>query len=102
MPSVRQTRARTIRDAEIDNIWQMCLPDGPEAHARNQTFRPREGEGEESDLRAQFDACQTHLLYDAGDAAEEWWVDWGRFLPFGPEKPRLTNVDISSIPILPQ
>ena len=100
---LRQNRARITRDAEIDNIWQMSLPNGPSADARNETFRRgREDTADESDMRAQFDECQKFFLYDAGDAAEEWWVDWGRFDPSGPEKPRLTNVDISKIPTVSQ
>ena len=31
------------------------------------------------------------FAYDAGDAAEEWWVNWGRFSATAREQPSMTN-----------
>ena len=49
------------------------------------------GNGVVVNLEAQFEEIAEIFLYDAGDAAEEWWVNWGRFSQTAREQPNVVN-----------
>lgn len=77
---LRQSRCNVVRQGELDNLQLMCLPDGPAADARNEDVsRTGLTDWDDGSLKAQFEAISSIFGYDAGDAAEEWWVSWGRF-----------------------
>ena len=59
----------------------MSLPPGAEADARDAQMGQTldDSDIDEGALKAQFEEFAEVFLYDAGDAAEEWWINWGRF-----------------------
>ena len=61
------------------NSKVLALPPGPETEARDANLRPTVDDMDEGDLKAQFEEIAQIFLYDAGDEAEEWWINWGRF-----------------------
>ena len=44
-------------------------------------------EWDEGMLKASFEEIAEIFGYDAGDAAEEWWINWGRFQQIAGEEP---------------
>ena len=59
----------------------MSLPPGAEADARDAQMGQTldDSDMDEGALKAQFEEFAEVFLYDAGDAAEEWWINWGRY-----------------------
>lgn len=76
---LRQRRCDLVKLADIGNAQMVSMPDGPAAEARDADMRHRKDEWDEGTLKSQFEEIAEIFLYDAGDAAEEWWVNWGRF-----------------------
>ena len=76
---LRERRCDLVKLGDIKNGKLAAMPNGPEADARDELMRHRVDEWDEGMMKAQFDEIAEIFLYDAGDAAEEWWVNWGRF-----------------------
>ncbi|KAH8103981.1 FAD/NAD-P-binding domain-containing protein [Cristinia sonorae] len=81
---LREARTKAVLREEISNSRIVSLPPGPAREARNSSFKPRseddtDGDLDEGALMTELDAFAEIFCYDASDAAEEWWVDWGRF-----------------------
>ncbi|KAH9849843.1 FAD/NAD-P-binding domain-containing protein [Lenzites betulinus] len=85
---LRQRRCELMRLADIANAQMVAMPDGPQADARDEDMRRRKDEWDEGTLKAQFEEIAEIFLYDAGDAAEEWWVNWGRFSEVARRQPQ--------------
>ncbi|KAI0630781.1 FAD/NAD-P-binding domain-containing protein [Trametes polyzona] len=92
---LRQRRCEFVKLADIANAQLVAMPDGPQAAARDEDMRRRKDEWDEGTLKAQFEEIAEIFGYDAGDAAEEWWVNWGRFSEGAREQPH-TSLDFSS------
>ena len=79
---IRQSRVRAVRDSELAGIF-MITADGPEAAARDATMRAKttkginvlEGDGSTESV---WDEYRVIFGYDCENAADEWWVQWGR------------------------
>ncbi len=84
---LRQRRCKTLVEADIGNTRLMCLPAGPAADARDESLRRKYDDWDEGMLKASFEEIAEVFAYDAGDAAEEWWVSWGRFHETAGEQP---------------
>ena len=76
---LRKQRCQAIVFADHMNSKVLALPPGPETEARDANLRPTVDDMDEGDLKAQFEEIAQIFLYDAGDEAEEWWINWGRF-----------------------
>ncbi|KAI0731120.1 FAD/NAD(P)-binding domain-containing protein [Earliella scabrosa] len=76
---LRQKRCELVNMGDIRNGQMVVMPDGPEAAARDEVLGHRVDEWDEGMLKAQFEEIAEIFGYDAGDAAEEWWINWGRF-----------------------
>ncbi len=76
---LRQKRCEIVNMGDIKNGMMAVMPDGPEAAARDEVLGHRVDEWDEGMLLAQFEEIAEIFGYDAGDAAEEWWINWGRF-----------------------
>ena len=88
---LRQRRCALVIAADVGNARMVAMPDGPGAAARDEDMRRRKDEWDEGTLKAQFEEIAEIFAYDAGDAAEEWWVNWGRFSATAREQPSMTN-----------
>ncbi|KAI0676017.1 FAD/NAD-P-binding domain-containing protein [Trametes maxima] len=88
---LRQRRCELVKLADIANAQMVAMPDGPQAEARDEDMRRRKDEWDEGTLKAQFEEIAEIFLYDAGDAAEEWWVNWGRFSETARDQPNAAN-----------
>ena len=88
---LRQRRCALVKLADLANAHMVVLPDGPEADARDEDMSRKLDEWDEGMLKAQFEEIAEIFLYDAGDAAEEWWVNWGRFSQTAREQPNVVN-----------
>ncbi|KAI0738682.1 FAD/NAD-P-binding domain-containing protein [Daedaleopsis nitida] len=85
---LRQRRCNLITSADIRQLKMLTLPPGPEADARDRNVsRPPEEWNDELRMKAQFDDIAEVFVYDAGDAAEEWWINWGRLHEMARESP---------------
>lgn len=89
---LRQRRNVLVRLADVGNARMMALPPGPEADARDEDMRRQRNEWDEGMLKAQFEEISGIFLYDAGDAAEEWWINWGRFDDSARDQPDVLEV----------
>ncbi|KAH9935978.1 FAD/NAD(P)-binding domain-containing protein [Epithele typhae] len=79
---LRQARAEFTHAADLANARLMALAPGPVQQARDESMARHQDEGDEWDegaTRDQFNEIAEIFVYDAYDAAEEWWVNWGRF-----------------------
>ena len=86
---LRQARGKFCAQTEAESHAMTTLPPGPEAEFRNSHFVRREdmvsysdaSESEDQDiiLRKQLEGFANIFGYDATDAADEWWIQWGRF-----------------------
>ena len=89
---LRQGRCELVKGADIANARMVTLPDGPQAEKRDKDMRGKNDDwGDEGALKAQFEEIAEIFVYDAGDAAEEWWVNWGRFSAKMREQPNMMN-----------
>ena len=84
---LRQRRCGLVFAADMGNAKMVAMPDGPMATARDDDMRRRKDEWDEGTLKAQFEEIAEIFLYDAYDAAAEWWVNWGRFSETAREQP---------------
>ncbi len=91
---LRQRRCDLVKLADIGNAQMVAMPDGPAADARDEDIRHEIEEWDEGTLKAQFEEIAEIFLYDAGDAAEEWWVNWGRFSQPAREQPSMMNLHL--------
>ncbi|KAI0761793.1 FAD/NAD(P)-binding domain-containing protein [Trametes elegans] len=93
---LRERRCELVRLADLGNAQMVSLPDGPHAEARDEDMRRRKDDWDEGTLKAQFEEIAEIFLYDAGDAAEEWWVNWGQFSETAREQPHSHFVNFSN------
>lgn len=91
---LRQQRNTVVRAADVGNARMMALPPGPEADARDEDMRRERNEWDEGMLKAQFEEISGIFLYDAGDAAEEWWINWGRFHDSALGQPNVVDAEV--------
>ncbi|RDX54201.1 FAD/NAD(P)-binding domain-containing protein [Lentinus brumalis] len=91
---LRQRRCALVGLADLGNAQMMALPPGPEADARDEDMRRQRNEWDEGMLKAQFEEISGIFLYDAGDAAEEWWINWGRFHKNVHGEPSVVDVEV--------
>ena len=76
---IRTFRNFQTLDSEVSGTRLLSLPPGPYREGRDQALGlPLDQEGDEAaeiwaKTLMQFD-------YDAIDAADEWWLQWGQFL----------------------
>ena len=54
---------------------------------------------DESALKAQFEEFAEVFLNDAGDAAEEWWINWGRFIGSAREHSSMMDLTFPSVSV---
>ncbi|KAI0692644.1 FAD/NAD(P)-binding domain-containing protein [Cytidiella melzeri] len=76
---MRQGRTTQVRERDVSNAAFLRMPPGPEKDARNADFRQARGEWDDGALKTEFEGLFELFGYDAYDAAEEWWVSWGRY-----------------------
>ncbi|KAI0741981.1 FAD/NAD(P)-binding domain-containing protein [Daedaleopsis nitida] len=76
---LRQRRCELVNMGDIKNGQLAVMPDGPAADMRDEGLGHKVDEWDEGVLKAQFEEIAEIFGYDAGDAAEEWWINWGRF-----------------------
>ncbi|GBE86344.1 FAD/NAD(P)-binding domain-containing protein [Sparassis latifolia] len=76
---LRQGRCKAVKVADIANAHLVAMPPGPMRDARNASVSRELDEWDEGTLKAQFEEIAEVFGYDAADAADEWWVNWGRF-----------------------
>ncbi|KAI0773342.1 FAD/NAD(P)-binding domain-containing protein [Irpex lacteus] len=76
---LRQERTAQVLEREISNTEMVTMPPGPERDARDASFKQTRDRWDEGLLKAEFEGLFDLFGYDAYDAAEQWWVDWGRY-----------------------
>ncbi|TFK90822.1 FAD/NAD(P)-binding domain-containing protein [Polyporus arcularius HHB13444] len=97
---LRQRRCEMVNRAVFDNARMMCLPPGPEADARDQDMAAQATDWDDGMLKVQFEEISAIFLYDAGDDAEEWWINWGRFHDSGNNsKPSVATFDFGNVSV---
>ncbi|KDQ27022.1 hypothetical protein PLEOSDRAFT_176495 [Pleurotus ostreatus PC15] len=84
---LRRDRCMDVGLTELNNATLVTLPPGPTRDGRNAGFRQAlallqkaEENGErwsDAQLRDQWDEIGYVFAYNARDAAEDWWVEWG-------------------------
>ncbi|RPD64463.1 FAD/NAD(P)-binding domain-containing protein [Lentinus tigrinus ALCF2SS1-6] len=96
---LRQRRCEMVDRAVFDNARMCCLPPGPEADARDQDLAAKFDDWDDGMLKGQFEEISAIFLYDAGDDAEEWWINWGRFQESSGEKPSVATFDFGKVSV---
>ncbi|KAH8093950.1 FAD/NAD(P)-binding domain-containing protein [Cristinia sonorae] len=78
---IREGRTKAVKQEELTNTILVHLPPGPERDARNlhMATPATEADWDDSMLQRELANFAGIFCYDASDAAEEWWVDWGRY-----------------------
>jgi len=76
---IRQARTTFVNKLDCSNSAYMRLPPGPERDARNATMSAPRDDWDDGGLKNEFEGLVGLFGYDAEDAAEEWWVTWGRY-----------------------
>ncbi|KAI0730565.1 FAD/NAD(P)-binding domain-containing protein [Earliella scabrosa] len=89
---LRQRRCNFVCHADVAHARQMVLPPGPDADSRDQNVRRSPDEWDEGTTKAQFEEIAEIFVYDAGDAAEEWWINWGRLYATARKHPNLLDL----------
>ncbi|KAF7289943.1 FAD-binding-3 domain-containing protein [Mycena indigotica] len=82
---VRKPRCLHIYQSEKTYIDVMALPDGPHQEGRDAAMRANNAagrnvmdSGDEDSLQTMWDDMRMVFGYDPADAADEWWISWGR------------------------
>lgn len=78
---IRERRCQAVKKEDVTNAALMRLPPGPHRDGRNETMMaPASAEhADDGVLQRELDAFAAIFCYEAADAAEEWWVNWGRW-----------------------
>lgn len=76
---IRESRCNEILNEDIAAARMVWLPPGPQRDARNADMAKGNDQTDENTLRQTLDSFSSVFCYDARDAVEEWWVNWGRF-----------------------
>jgi len=78
---LRFSRCKTVHESELSNWKLVTLPPGPAREQRNAYMRKNMAAGHErwseGQLREQWEEIAGVFGYNARDAAEDWWVNWG-------------------------
>lgn len=80
---LREERCKTVREEDVSNAALMRLPPGPDRDMRNATMTApaTDDQADLGVLKRELDAFAAIFCYEAADAAEEWWIDFGRWQP---------------------
>jgi salicylate hydroxylase len=79
--TIRRERSKFIHEVEVTAVTQSMFPPGPEREARDlemqKLLQARQHKwDDDAPLRIWGQLCQV-WAYDAFDAADDWWVQWG-------------------------
>lgn len=81
---LRQHRCQAVRISEVEKMAFLMLPAGPDRDARDASMRAELDRGEydwteadEGALRRQWEEFRDDFGYNAYEAADTWWVEWG-------------------------
>ncbi|KDQ61756.1 hypothetical protein JAAARDRAFT_55091 [Jaapia argillacea MUCL 33604] len=78
---IRQGRCEAVNFQEFSNMQLVQLPPGPQRQHRDQAMRENLNHGrehwDEGRLRQQWEEISEIFGYNAREAAEDWWVQWG-------------------------
>ena len=81
---IRQERCEQGIQSDLEITGFCTLPAGPDRDRRNEGFKQSEAnqsldwdEESEETLRGTWEQYRVSLAYEAYDAADDWWVDWG-------------------------
>ncbi|KAH7927839.1 FAD/NAD(P)-binding domain-containing protein [Leucogyrophana mollusca] len=78
---IRQPRCHTVHSKEKMGFQLVRLPPGPDRDARDEVFRAMMHSGlqgwDEGKIRWQWEELGEVFGYNAREAAEDWWVQWG-------------------------
>ncbi|KAI0343353.1 FAD/NAD(P)-binding domain-containing protein [Trametopsis cervina] len=77
---IRMARIPGVRERDDGNAMIVRLPPGPIRDARNAGLQVPRQEWDEGTVKTEFEGVAMLFAYDAYDAAEEWWIQWGRYL----------------------
>jgi len=77
---LREARCKEVKISDISNAQMVAMPPGPERDARDEDMQKNSAdEWDEGTTKQNFEEMAWVFGYNAPDAAEEWWVNWGRF-----------------------
>ncbi|THV00506.1 FAD/NAD(P)-binding domain-containing protein [Dendrothele bispora CBS 962.96] len=78
---IRKARTRMIREVQLGIFHTLSLPPGPQQDARNQAFGQTLHQDDVNDeiLAQLWNHHISTCSYNAKDAVEEWWHNWGTF-----------------------
>ncbi|KAI0738696.1 FAD/NAD(P)-binding domain-containing protein [Daedaleopsis nitida] len=96
---LRKKRCQAVALSDLRSAQMVTLPPGPEADARDANIRRELTDWDECALKEQFEEIADIFLYDAGDAAEEWWISWGRFHEAAREHPSVVEFSAESVSV---
>lgn len=81
---VRQGRVEAILQTDVELLSFSTLPPGPARDERNEGFRKTSQSQvldwvnvDEDVLRTAWEEFRSSFGYEAYDAADDWWIDWG-------------------------
>lgn len=76
---LRKPRSERIRRIEIRHAELSALPPGPITTMRDECFQDYVVENE-SAVKEHFNEVAEIFCYDAVEAADEWWINWGKHI----------------------
>ncbi|KAJ3520412.1 hypothetical protein NM688_g9165 [Phlebia brevispora] len=79
---IREGRTTEVNKNEASAAAFCRLPPGPARDARNASMRLSRDEwndGSDGSMKKEFEGIAGLFGYEAEDAAQEWWVTWGRY-----------------------
>ena len=81
---IRQERCEQGIQSDLEISTFLSLPPGPDRDRRDEGFRQSQtsqklewDEETEDSLRGAWESYRIQLAYEAYDAADDWWIDWG-------------------------
>lgn len=84
---LREERCATVRATELTEAKLVALPPGPARDARDSAYSMAStDEWDNGMMRAIFEGTAYVFGYVASDEADEWWIDWGRYVQGGGEQ----------------
>ncbi|EKM50080.1 uncharacterized protein PHACADRAFT_264601 [Phanerochaete carnosa HHB-10118-sp] len=95
---IREARVVEVRRMDVSNAAFMRIPPGPDRDKRNENLRHARGEWDDVACQREYEGVAALFGYEALDAADEWWVNWGRFQN-GNEEPEQADYGMGSLSI---
>jgi len=80
---IRHQRTNDTQTSELHNLMACAAPEGPRRDRWVASLKAGDGAEADDQFAEAYTTWITQFNYDANEAVEEWWMNWGKFVEQG-------------------